>query len=105
HEVSLSQRNPNAAQHKGLGKALLREAELIAANMFHAQRMVVLSGIGAKEYYRSEFGYCSQGDYMVKSLAQISKVNPRPSQSASVWHPQCQSDELSHAVLPSVPQQ
>jgi len=27
-----------------------------------------LSGIGAKEYYRSEFGYHSQGDYMVKTL-------------------------------------
>jgi len=30
--------------------------------------MVVLSGTGAKEYYRSEFGYSSQGDYMVKRL-------------------------------------
>jgi len=104
-EVSLSQRKPNAAQHKGLGKALLREAELIAANMFQAQRMVILSGVGAKEYYRSEFGYRSQGDYMVKSLAQMAKVNLHPSQSASVWHPQCQSDELSHAALPSVSQQ
>jgi elongator complex protein 3 len=103
-EVSLSQRNPNAAQHKGLGKALLREAELIAANMFHAQRMVILSGVGAREYYRSELGYRSQGDYMVKSLARMAKVNLRPAQSASVWHHQCQSDELSHAGLPSVSQ-
>jgi len=104
-EVSLSQRNPNAAQHKGLGKALLREAELIAANMFQAQRMVILSGVGAKEYYRSELGYRSQGAYMVKSLAQMAKVNLHPAQSASVWHPQCQSDGLSHAGLPSVSQQ
>ena len=103
-EVSLSQRNPNAAQHKGLGKALLREAELIAANMFQAQRMVILSGVGAKEYYRSELGYRSQGDYMVKSLTRMAKVNLHPAQSASVWHPQYQSDELSHAGLPSVSQ-
>jgi elongator complex protein 3 len=82
-EVSLSQRNPNAAQHKGLGKALLREAELIAANMFQARWMVILSGVGAKEYYRTEFGYCSQGDYMVKRLAQIPKVNLLPFQAAS----------------------
>jgi len=27
-----------------------------------------LSGTGAKEYYRTEFGYSSLGDYMVKSL-------------------------------------
>ncbi len=67
-EVSLSQRKPNAAQHKGLGKTLLKEAELIAANMFQAQQMVILSGVGAKEYYRSEFSYHSQGDYMVKKL-------------------------------------
>ena len=66
-EVSLKQRSPTAAQHKGLGKALLMEAERIAADMFQAQQMVVLSGVGAKEYYR-EFGYCSQGDYMVKRL-------------------------------------
>ena len=82
-EVSLSQRDPDAAQHKGLGKALLREAELIAANMFQSQWMVILSGVGAKEYYRTEFGYGSQGDYMVKSLAQIPKVNLRPFQAAS----------------------
>ena len=67
-EVSLSQRNPAAAQHKGLGKALLREAERVATEEFQAQQMIVLSGIGAKEYYRTEFGYSSQGAYMVKSL-------------------------------------
>ncbi|GAH97805.1 unnamed protein product, partial [marine sediment metagenome] len=66
-EVALSQRNPTAAQHKGLGKALLREAERIAGEEFQVPRMVVLSGIGAKEYYR-EFGYSSQEDYMVKKL-------------------------------------
>jgi elongator complex protein 3 len=82
-EVSLSQRDPDAAQHKGLGKALLREAELIAANMFQSQWMVILSGVGAKEYYRTEFGYGSRGDYMVKRLAQTSKVNLRPFQAAS----------------------
>jgi elongator complex protein 3 len=67
-EVSLKQRSPTAAQHKGLGKALLLEAERIAADAFQAPQMVVLSGTGAKEYYRSEFGYSSQGDYMTKSL-------------------------------------
>ncbi len=67
-EVPLGQRNPAAAQHRGLGKALLMEAERIAANEFQAPQMVVLSGTGAKEYYRSEFGYSSKGDYMVKRL-------------------------------------
>ncbi len=67
-EVPLSQQKEEAAQHKGLGKALMREAESIAAGEFKVRRMVVLSGVGAKEYYRSEFGYSSQGDYMVKGL-------------------------------------
>ncbi|MFC1932907.1 elongator complex protein 3 [Chloroflexota bacterium] len=67
-EVPLKQQNPTAAQHKGLGKALLNEAERIAREEFQEQQMVVLSGTGAKEYYRSEFGYNSEADYMVKSL-------------------------------------
>jgi len=68
-ELPLRQRNATAAQHKGLGKALLQEAERIARDEFHARQMVILSGVGAREYYRSEFGYSSQGDYMVRSLA------------------------------------
>ena len=67
-EVPLKEQNPAAAQHKGLGKALLAEAERIAQEEFYAQQMVVLSGIGTKEYYRTEFGYSPQGDYMVRSL-------------------------------------
>jgi elongator complex protein 3 len=66
-EVPLNEQLTHAAQHKGLGKALLREAERIAYDDFKAQEMVILSGTGAKEYYR-EFGYSSRGDYMVKTL-------------------------------------
>ena len=67
-EVPLNEQREEAAQHKGLGKTLLREAERIAGSEFHAPQMVILSGVGAREYYRSEFGYKSQGDYMVKEL-------------------------------------
>lgn len=67
-EVSLRQHDPTAAQHKGSGKALLGEAERIAREEFHLPQIAVLSGVGAKEYYRTEFGYTPQGDYMVKSL-------------------------------------
>jgi elongator complex protein 3 len=67
-EVSLKERKADAAQHKGLGRALLAEAERIAREEFHAEQMVVLSGVGARDYYR-EFGYELQGDYMVKKLA------------------------------------
>jgi elongator complex protein 3 len=67
-EVPLKNQSPDAAQHKGLGKALLREAERIAREEFKAPQMLVLSGVGAKEYYRTEFGYHTAGDYMVKRL-------------------------------------
>ena len=67
-EVALRQREVTAAQHKGLGKTLLREAERIAAEEFQSAQMAVLSGVGAREYYRAEFGYHSQGDYLIKSL-------------------------------------
>jgi elongator complex protein 3 len=67
-EVPLSEQRTEAAQHKGLGKSLLREAERIARDEFSCRQMVVLSGTGAREYYRTEFGYSSQGDYMVKTL-------------------------------------
>jgi elongator complex protein 3 len=67
-EVPLSGQKKEAAQHKGLGRALLHEAERIARDEFQAGRMVILSGTGAKEYYRLESGYRSEGDYMVKEL-------------------------------------
>jgi elongator complex protein 3 len=67
-EVPLSGQKKEAAQHKGLGRALLHEAERIASDEFQAGRMVILSGTGAKEYYRLESGYRSEGDYMVKEL-------------------------------------
>ncbi len=67
-EVPLSGRNPLAAQHKGLGKALMQAAEKTAREEFHARQMVVLSGVGAREYYRAEFGYGRVGAYMVKEF-------------------------------------
>ncbi|MBM2824379.1 MAG: histone acetyltransferase, family [Dehalococcoidales bacterium] len=75
-EVPLRQQEPTAAQHKGLGKALLTEAERIARAEFGAASIVVLSGTGAKEYYR-ELGYRSQADYMVKNLSPAGQADYR----------------------------
>lgn len=66
-ELALSSRQENAAQHKGYGKALLREAERIARDEFGHNYMAILSGVGARNYYRSE-GYELQGAYMLKAL-------------------------------------
>ena len=70
-EVSLRERKSEAAQHRGLGKALLREAERIAREEFQVAQMTILSGVGAREYYRSEFGYGPQGNYMVKMVKEL----------------------------------
>lgn len=70
-EVPLRQQREGAAQHRGLGRALLLEAERIAQEEFGARRMLILSGVGAREYYRTEFGYHLEGEYMVKELVTL----------------------------------
>ncbi|MBN1366720.1 MAG: tRNA uridine(34) 5-carboxymethylaminomethyl modification radical SAM/GNAT enzyme Elp3 [Dehalococcoidales bacterium] len=66
-EVPLKAAQSEAAQHKGYGKALLSEAERIAREEFGLSRILVLSGVGAREYYGSE-GYLLKGAYMIKGL-------------------------------------
>ena len=66
-EVSLGGRLERAAQHRGLGERLLREAERIARGEFMADNLLVLSGVGAREYYRS-LGYGLEGAYMTREL-------------------------------------
>lgn len=53
-------------QHRGLGKSLMEEAENISIR-YKKERLLVLSGIGAKEYYR-KLGYKENGTYMEKEL-------------------------------------
>ena len=53
-------------QHAGYGKKLLKKAEQIAIkNKKH--KMIVISGIGVRNYYR-KLGYKTQGPYMIKKL-------------------------------------
>lgn len=54
------------AQHMGLGGRLLKKAEEIAKQN-NKKKVVVISGVGAREYYR-KFGYKREGPYMVKKL-------------------------------------
>ncbi len=54
-------------QHRGYGKKLLKEAERIAKEEFGADKIVVISGVGAREYFR-KFGYAREGPYMSKKI-------------------------------------
>ena len=56
-----------AWQHKGYGKLLLKEAERIAKDEFDKNKLLITSGIGAREYYR-KLGYERVGAYMGKML-------------------------------------
>jgi len=68
-ELPLGERRGTAAQHRGLGRMLLSEAERIAASEFKAEIVAVLSGVGARMYYQ-ELGYELRSGYMVKAMVQ-----------------------------------
>jgi len=55
-------------QHQGLGRSLMLEAERIAKEEFKMNKMVVISGIGVKEYFRNNLGYKDDGVYVSKFL-------------------------------------
>lgn len=54
-------------QHRGFGSMLLAEAERIAREELDARRLLVISGIGARDYYRKR-GYRRKGPYLGKNL-------------------------------------
>jgi elongator complex protein 3 len=61
-----------SVQHKGWGKKLMAKAEEIA--LAHGKKkIVVISGIGVREYYK-KMGYSLEGVYMVKNVN--TKNNP-----------------------------
>jgi elongator complex protein 3 len=67
-EVGLGQQHDNTAQHMGYGGNLLKEAERIAQEEFRSSKIAIISGVGVRNYFRSEFGYRLEGAYMTKDL-------------------------------------
>ena len=54
-------------QHSGYGRRLLAEAERLAAEAGF-RKLSVISGIGAREYYREKLGYYQDGPYVSTRL-------------------------------------
>ncbi len=54
-------------QHIGLGRKLIEEAEKISKKEFSLKKISVISGIGARNYYR-KLGYKLKNSYMVKDI-------------------------------------
>jgi len=65
--VAIGENSEVKVQHKGLGKQLVAEAERIAKEKFCANKMIVISGVGVREYYR-KLGYKNDGHYVSKLL-------------------------------------
>ncbi len=57
----------DAWQHRGYGKALLREAERVTRDEFGLRQILVTSALGSRTYFR-QLGYSLQGPYMGKTL-------------------------------------
>ena len=56
-----------AWQHKGYGSVLLAEAERLSKEDYSLKKILVISALGTKEYYK-RFGYKYDGAYMSKAL-------------------------------------
>lgn len=66
-QVSLQSATADEWQHRGYGGALMNRAEEIARNSGY-EKLAVISGIGAREYYREQLDYAREGPYMTTSL-------------------------------------
>lgn len=65
--VQLGDKKDELWQHQGYGEGLLSEAEKIASEEYDKKKMIIISGIGARNYYR-KFGYKKEGPYMSKTI-------------------------------------
>jgi len=66
-EAGIGEHASDKEQHKGLGGKLLLEAERISREEVGMEKISVLSGPGARGYYR-KLGYSLEGAYMQKEI-------------------------------------
>ncbi|MAE42917.1 hypothetical protein CMO93_04040 [Candidatus Woesearchaeota archaeon] len=64
--VQIGKKSRESFQHRGIGKKLMKKAEEITKK-HNRNKIVVISGIGAKQYF-SKLGYAYDGPYMSKKL-------------------------------------
>jgi len=60
--------NSGKVQHKGLGKKLISEAEKIALKN-NKNKMLIIAGVGAREYFIKKLGYKKEGPYVSKIIS------------------------------------
>eukprot|EP00588_Corethron_pennatum_P004021 CAMPEP_0194294728 /NCGR_PEP_ID=MMETSP0169-20130528/51473_1 /TAXON_ID=218684 /ORGANISM="Corethron pennatum, Strain L29A3" /LENGTH=563 /DNA_ID=CAMNT_0039043673 /DNA_START=213 /DNA_END=1904 /DNA_ORIENTATION=+ len=67
--VGVSERDATKFQHQGFGTLLMEEAERIAYDEHGSDKILVISGVGTRHYYR-KMGYELDGPYMSKMLVE-----------------------------------
>ena len=65
--VPVHSKDPTKFQHQGYGMLLMEEAERIAREEHRSVKLLVISGVGTRHYYR-KMGYELDGPYMSKML-------------------------------------
>jgi len=65
--ASISKKNSDV-QHKGLGLKMMKEAEKIVKREFKLTKVAVISGVGARNYYKEKLGYKLCAGYMIKKI-------------------------------------
>ena len=65
--IKIGEHEKNSIQHSGLGKRLMDEAEKISKEQFDTKKLLVISAVGTREYYK-KLGYTLDGPYMSKQL-------------------------------------
>ena len=65
--VPIGEKPENEYQHRGYGKELMKECERITKYEFGCKKVLVNSGVGARNYYR-KLGYRKYGVYMGKVI-------------------------------------
>ena len=64
--LDLGEKKKGAAQHEGLGKKLLKEAENIVKHN-KIKELAIISGVGVRQYYK-KLGYRLKEPYMIKKI-------------------------------------
>ena len=65
-QLKIAKKSSGEAQHIGLGRKLMAEAEKLSKNAGY-KKIAVISSVGTREYYR-KLGYKLEGTYMTKTL-------------------------------------
>ncbi|MDD3159413.1 MAG: tRNA uridine(34) 5-carboxymethylaminomethyl modification radical SAM/GNAT enzyme Elp3 [Candidatus ainarchaeum sp.] len=63
-----SEKEEASEQHKGYGQLLINEAEKIAKEKYDMKKMIIISGIGVREYYKKKFNYKDDNYFVSKEL-------------------------------------